>query len=831
MKQLPKLTGEGAGFEWRVLLSRAAMGLLGAFCYPHVLEASDDLLDAHTVLSEVKQVTPTAAPTSEAGQLVADISRFRTASTTLSPKESTAAWFGLLDRALNLGPQSYLTSVYDTDLKVPVGVQSVIGALPAPAAWPALREQAHQRTIQSGADYRTLSVELLAAVLLGDRAATDVDLKAIDTALATVAPETRAALQSNLTRIRNTLTKLYGNPSEIARAFSTQVAVAARTGRAPKVEVPDLVTLVGEPEAAKILTNALSQPVTLEVGSGDATRALARRIALENVEALKAAQWALVDSVDAAPLYEALQRRFAGTLSAPTSETQPALSFDSAKRDADTYYLLFLLVNGRLAEAQKSLESIAGAHTLEIPKRAIVAMQRAQQNDKLYAFLGGVLRDHPELQAWDVYIEQAAYTGHSAEALATLDSVLKRGNLAPYLRADLQRRRIDALLALDDVSEALRATADLLRAPPSTSDRFAAQRAEAAIRLAGLGRVLGRPELGLAGLRFAEQTLALPAQAGERSTAELGSRYQRTSLLSSVFAEARKQHREADAQRIAIAELKRLETGADAEAQAMEMVGLPDARSESDTALVELVSLYVAANRAADARVLLDEAETWGGRDLKDLLNAKDSLGVPLAVSAARAMAALGERETAIRIIGAAIAQFPGYDGAYELESSIDPRALEVFARQFKADQFEERPLIWTAVVLARDAKYTAAEQAVRAAIAVDPSDGDEGINDRMRAYSVLADILEAEEDPKAARDYREVVAAIRISEKSDELYALGLLQRAFAGYREALGHFSDAYCIQSRLRGAVEQAGRARAGCRTLPSSLRAYAGELRSG
>jgi tetratricopeptide (TPR) repeat protein len=69
-----------------------------------------------------------------------------------------------------------------------------------------------------------------------------------------------------------------------------------------------------------------------------------------------------------------------------------------------------------------------------------------------------------------------------------------------------------------------------------------------------------------------------------------------------------------------------------------------------------------------------------------------------------------------------------------------------------------------------------------------------------MRAYSVLADILEAKGDAAAAAEFRAIVASIRISEHSDEFYRLGLYQRAFAGYREALGHFSDAYCIQSRL-------------------------------
>ncbi|MEO6971126.1 MAG: tetratricopeptide repeat protein [Chthoniobacterales bacterium] len=69
-----------------------------------------------------------------------------------------------------------------------------------------------------------------------------------------------------------------------------------------------------------------------------------------------------------------------------------------------------------------------------------------------------------------------------------------------------------------------------------------------------------------------------------------------------------------------------------------------------------------------------------------------------------------------------------------------------------------------------------------------------------MRAYSVLADILEARGDKKGAEENRAAVTAIRLSEKADRFYEAGLLTRAVQMYNEALGHFENAYCIQSRL-------------------------------
>lgn len=47
---------------------------------------------------------------------------------------------------------------------------------------------------------------------------------------------------------------------------------------------------------------------------------------------------------------------------------------------------------------------------------------------------------------------------------------------------------------------------------------------------------------------------------------------------------------------------------------------------------------------------------------------------------------------------------------------------------------------------------------------------------------------------------FRGAVRGIRISERTDEPHGLGLYERALAGYRQVLGQFADAYCIQSRL-------------------------------
>jgi len=106
--------------------------------------------------------------------------------------------------------------------------------------------------------------------------------------------------------------------------------------------------------------------------------------------------------------------------------------------------------------------------------------------------------------------------------------------------------------------------------------------------------------------------------------------------------------------------------------------------------------------------------------------------------------------------------------------------------------------------------KLDEAERTAHAAIAVDPSDGEEGPGDRMRAYAVLADVLDARGNAADATLYRNAVQAIRDSERADEFRLAGMHSRAIAMYTKALDRFADAYCIQSRLAVELNASGNA---------------------
>lgn len=115
-------------------------------------------------------------------------------------------------------------------------------------------------------------------------------------------------------------------------------------------------------------------------------------------------------------------------------------------------------------------------------------------------------------------------------------------------------------------------------------------------------------------------------------------------------------------------------------------------------------------------------------------------------------------------------------------------------------NRFEERPLLWKAQYQFNQGKLDDAEQTIKIAIAIDPSDGEMGKNHRMRAYQIYGDILEKKGDQATAKIMRGVISAIRKSEAADDLWKAGLLSMAVKQYESALFDFADAYCIQSRL-------------------------------
>jgi len=216
--------------------------------------------------------------------------------------------------------------------------------------------------------------------------------------------------------------------------------------------------------------------------------------------------------------------------------------------------------------------------------------------------------------------------------------------------------------------------------------------------------------------------------------------------------------------------------------------------------LVMLTAIYDRTDRSADVLRVLDGSALWHVPDLAQVSTSSFE-NTPLVLMAARALARTERKDDAQKVVRRFIQEFPGQDAGYALLLALGGDDLEGYLdRTFRFDRFEERPLIWKAKYLLDRGQVDLAEKTARAAIAIDPSDGEQGKGDRLRAYAVLGDILERKGDPAQAKLMRGAVEAIRLSEQADDWWEAGLLSGAVKRYEEALHKFADAYCIQSRL-------------------------------
>ena len=159
------------------------------------------------------------------------------------------------------------------------------------------------------------------------------------------------------------------------------------------------------------------------------------------------------------------------------------------------------------------------------------------------------------------------------------------------------------------------------------------------------------------------------------------------------------------------------------------------------------------------------------------------------------------DKARARRILEAQLVVTPGVDAVYEAYLGLAPKdALPLLEKLAVVDHYEERPLIWRARLELDVKKWDAASATLQQAINIDPSDGEEGRGDRMRVYAFMAQAVRGKGDAVKAKFFEDVVKSIRLSETADRWFETGAYAHAIGLYRQALGFFQDAYCIQSRL-------------------------------
>jgi tetratricopeptide (TPR) repeat protein len=742
------------------------------------LGLAEDYLGAEKALNLIANSNEKAVAKQDAvATLAADLEAYRKEAPRLEPSAAVAKWLELLARQGQLSRRGYSQS-WDR-----VRFPSFVEALFPPAAWQDAEHSVSAPTNGSLEDsVRREALLWFLRRLQGKPLAENY--KAILAAGVAATADNDSYLGSAIDRVGRCSIDVA--PADEVLPLLAERLVAA-TSRAEKSssdsselgDMPDLATLAGEEKAGGFLARALTTfPGEIELPDG-ATAALGRRIALEQIAKLKAPQWELTRSLDGGALFAALRKRFPG---GNTYEYKQALNWEIAR----------LLLEGRLDDARKLARDIQ-SRELSMPSEILDRAQALDRLEPFVKFFREKAEQNPSVQILREYGEIAVREGGDGAGWIDLLKAIERNpNIDAAQKEEISSQLRSAFLAVGKVDEA----AALLKKDLTPSPGNDAEAAlDAAIQLAVLGRLLDKPEWIDTGVTAARDRIA---EATDPYRISDGAR-----LLARLQLDL---GRGPEAERTLVSALRVVESSL------TEQQPRIDPRS-GRMLLAALAGVYLAADRGADVVTLAREASRWGATDAAQLIDLECYIGgrrsISFPVCLAKALAQTGDKATARRIVTEVLPFVSGEDAAYALLVELDGAdAISELDRLFALDQFQERPLIWKAQVLLDAGKIDKAESAARAAIRIDPSDGEEGPGDRMRVYAVLADILDRRGQAKDATFFRNVVKSIRTSEEADEFYEAGLIRRSVEMHEESLMFFADAYCVQSRLAIRLANAG-----------------------
>lgn len=571
----------------------------------------------------------------------------------------------------------------------------------------------------------------------------------------------------------------------------------------PDVRLPDLVTLAGPEKARALLQRALALRMRLSVDeqTGAVTIALAREMALAALETLQVPSWGLAQAVEAAPLFEALQRRF------PPGKDERDYDYQKASG----YYLITLIQSGRVAEAVTlaSHPSRRRENGLDLPYELAPALEKGGHAAALWDFLAAWLRKFPGAGEWDRFNRLSAQLGRQQQLKTMVAEMAADGSFSGLDRVRVQLMQADFELAIDNLAGARERLVGLLQPAGATQP-------ERTVQLEVATKLLTLAELQQDAAGYQAVAVAAEAILAAGWAKDLDENLNRLTDLVESYNEA---GRFADARRIAFDALERIAArrakpkpsaaAAAEEAEEEDEDSLPDYTLERLGR--EVLRAEIDAGRWTEAAAFAQSFAWWGQVDVARLLgDSVSSSGRPLGWYFARLAQQEGKTDLARKILEAQLVADGGEDAVYESYTALLGQEAKPFLNQLAAsDRYEERPLIWRAKLESDAGQWDAAIATLEQAIQMDPSDGEEGRGDRMRVYAYLSRAVAAKGDREKAAFLDNVVKSIRQSETADRWFGLGAYQRAITLYRGALGFFQDAYCIQSRL--AVRLAGEGR--------------------
>lgn len=798
--------------------------LLPVFLGPCLNKAmARDFLGAEKVISQINQAIaseglPSIDPGKEAAkQLKRNIESFKSIRATVPADEATDQWLKLYDRFWMLPPEVSIKAAWHEYGPIsPEGEEMptlsyLVSAVPPPGAWGSLKGRVLARST-SNTSFQEVLLRLLVFYLSHDRTNLDKGLSDLK-AMVKLGGSKYKGLLGYLRADRHWQAAGKDNESVAEKfdAYLQSLHVERPEGRMT-ILIPDLVSLIGEKGAEKLILKAIAIPgLSLRIPSGGKTLTLAKRLVREHVGDLIEPQWGLVTGLDDTELYEVMAKRFPDK---PKEGEGPPDIFRGGDRYDQYRYRSYEEETDRIGArincvfgliAQKRVkEAIELAKRMESEcfdakyfKETWQSFEKMRYSEELIQFCTGLLADRPEFSLWGSCGLVAASTKEAQTLIALVTAAAEKTNLSLDLRLKIREKQVELLLAMDRVEDAvtlLRETvkADVQKETPPTQLAAAQVQFRLLSRMCRLGVLLGRSEL----IRESEEVyLTNLRDFGQWMKASWEGRFLDSSMNTIIEAYlGRGEH--AQAEKIVLEAMQSF-------LKAPELAGTSLRRDFAVATgvlaayLSRLAEIYDRAGRYGDVLILMEKTPWWGAIDFIDLAdNHKELLPI-----VARALHRAGRDPEAIAILKGHLYGYPEHDAAYQVLIDITgPSLIPWLDELYKRDRFEERPLIWKADLLRQQGRLEEAEAVVRQALKVDPTDGEQKAGDRVRAYAVLAEILKIKGKEDDAAFFRRVVASVRTAEKGDEFTEAGLIQRSLSLYEEAANSFVDAYCVQWRL-------------------------------
>lgn len=731
------------------------------------VQQTPDYMGARAVLARMG-VAPTGSALLDPKAVFADdLVAFGEKLGALPPQAAALGWLDLVHRCFAL------TDAEREDYRSGQ-ISEVVKALPSPDSWPFIE---HLLDGSSEQPVRKLSLMLLLDIL-------QAEYKTAEKHLASIEEELRDANEADsIESIRLELAIRRHDADAIESVLTKKADRLQETPRiysdfsGPSMGIPDLVALLGERRAEKLVTHILLTAKT-ELVVGDyrahttATEDLARKLALRLADRVAWPQWSLASSPEAGTVFQSFAKRFPKVKLGITNSNPPS---GSTLDVAATYCFVNLFVAGRTEEAKAfgaARNYALGFGWMMSPDPELVDhLVRTAKLRPLLRLLSELADKHPDTGLPQFYMALAA----DNETLASSELFLKRILASPgeHYQKDWAIGELRTLyLREGKLLEYLSLLSNPLRELPEGFD--AGTGAERLIAVAGQ---LHRPDLLKRGLARA-------------MTSFTGFGYSIDGeLLTTLIAHG-------SGVQVEQTLIKALRDAVSAKSG-----GSPPPAQQEARALAEF---YFQVGRYRDVVTLLEKFSGWGVPDLTGMATSGDD--VSFLYMAAKSLSKVGRNEEAIRILRHDLRIRPDDDADYRLLLDIDPihsgETIDALVREFPA---ESRPLIWKAVRLQRARQLTIAGSMIHRAIQLDPDDLDKwGKPSRFKAYEVLSGIEKARHQPSEAARLDSYAAGARMASKAFEFDLIGLSQEAIDLYKKEVTSLPNDF--RSRVELGIEE-------------------------